>query len=322
MKGLQKDPAPGRKRLRSSFAKHEARWFYILVSPWIIGFIVFTAYPLFTSIFYSFTNWNLFEPWKFIGLRNYERLMGDSMFWRAVSNTFYYALIYVPLSMILSLLVAALLSQNIAGKRIFRTIFYIPTLIPVVVTALLFFRILAPEGGLVNQFLRLLGIGGREWFFSPAWSKPALVLMSLWGLGMPFILLLSGMKGIPTELYESARIDGSNRWIEFRHITLPMITPVLFYNLVMGIISSLQIFTQVYVIGLNPLMPGGSTGSGGGPDNSLLSIVQLLYIRGFRDYRMGYASAIAWILFIVTLIFTLLVFRSSTLWVYYEEDRK
>lgn len=299
----------------------ETKWFWIFISPWIIGFGLFTLIPMIASFVYSFTDWNMFQKAQNVGLSNYKKLFHDEMFWKALYNTFYYALFYVILSTLLSLFIAVILNNPLKGRRVFRTIFYIPTLVPVVVSALLFFRILAPEGP-VNSFLKLFGITGPKWFFSASWSKPALILMSLWGLGTAFILLLSGLQGIPQELYESARIDGAGAWAEFRYITVPQLSPIIFYNVVMAIINSLQIFTQVYVIGTNALMPGGSTGSGGGPENSLLSIVQFLYIRGFRDYQMGYASACAWILFVIILILTMLVFKSSALWTYYEEEKK
>jgi multiple sugar transport system permease protein len=310
------------KYKRSSIERREARWFYLIISPWIVGFLVFTAYPMFASMFYSFTSWDMFSPFDFIGASNYVRLTQDTMFWTALYNTFYYASLYVPLSIILSLFVANLLNRKMKGQRVFRTLFYIPTLVPVVVSSLLFFRILAPGSGIVDRFLGIFGIKGPTWFFSEVWSKPALIIMSLWGLGTGFVLLLSGIQGIPLELYESARMDGSGKWVEFRHITLPMISSVIFYNLVIGIINALQIFTQVYVIGTNPLMPGGSSGSGAGPQNSLISIVQFLYLRAFREYNMGYASAIAWVLFIIILLFTMLIIRSSAIWTYYEAEVK
>ncbi len=306
---------------RRKLKRRETLWFWFFVSPWVIGFCIFTAVPMLTSFYYSFTDWNMFQTGSFVGLKNYGKLMSDDMFWKALYNTLYYAIIYMVLSTILSLFVAGLLNYPLRGSRVFRTIFYIPTLVPVVVTSLLFFRVLAPEGP-VNSLLGLFGIQGPKWFLSAQWSKPALIMMSLWGLGTAFILLLSGLQGVPAELYESARIDGAGEWTCFRYITVPMLSPVIFYNVVMGIINSLQVFTQVYVIGTNALMPGGSTGSGGGPENSLLSIVQLLYIKGFRDYKMGYASAIAWVLLVIILFFTMLVFKSSALWTYYEEERK
>ncbi len=302
--------------------KKEEKYFYLFIMPWLVGFLIFTAYPMAASFFYSFTDWDFFTDAHFIGLDNYKNLVKDDTFWKAIKNTFLYAAVFVPLNMGLSLFIACMLKKKMFGSSIFRTLFYVPTLIPAVVTSLLFFKIFAPNDGIVNRFLALFGIKGPEWFFSASWSKPSLIIMSLWGLGTGFILLLSGMQGIPEELYESVHLDGASKWKEFWYITFPMLSPVIFYNLIMGIIGSLQIFTQVYVVGTNALMPGGVSGSGGGPDNSLLSIVQLLYIRAFRDYHMGYASAIAWALFIIILILTMLVFKSSALWTYYEGEIK
>lgn len=299
----------------------ETKWFWVFISPWIIGFCIFTLIPMVTSFVYSFTDWNMFQKAQSVGLDNYRKLLQDDMFWKALYNTFYYAFAYVIFSTILSLFIAVLLNYPLKGRRVFRTIFYIPTLVPVVVSALLFFRVLAPDGP-VNSFLKMFGITGPKWFLSAAWSKPALIVMSLWGLGTAFILLLSGLQGVPQELYEAARIDGAGAWAEFRCITVPQLSPIIFYNVVMGVINSLQVFTQVYVIGTNALMPGGSTGSGGGPENSLMSIVQYLYIKGFRDYQMGYASACAWVLFAIILLFTMLIFKSSALWTYYEEEHR
>lgn len=310
------------KKTEKSLARKEEKYFYLFIAPWIIGFLVFTIYPMAASLSYSFTDWDFFTEAEFVGINNYRMLMKDETFWKALKNTFFYAVVFVPANMGISLFIACMLRRKIAGSSVFRTIFYIPTLIPAVVTSLLFFKIFAPDDGIVNKFLGTLGIQGPGWFFSSLWAKPALIIMSLWGLGTGFILMLSGMQGIPDELYESAHLDGAGRWSEFIYITFPMLSPIVFYNLVMGIINSLQIFTQVYVIGTNALMPGGVWGSGGGPDNSLLSIVQLLYIRAFRDYHMGYASAIAWVLFVIILSLTMLVFKSSALWTYYEGEMK
>ena len=310
------------KKKKSSLERKEEKYFFLFISPWIIGFLAFTVYPMISSILYSFTDWDFFTEANFVGMENYKSLLQDDMFWKALYNTFFYAVIFVPLNMGISLFIACMLKKKIFGSNFFRTVFYIPSLIPVVVTSLLFFQIFAPDGGIVNKLLEKAGIQGPEWFFSPVWSKPTLIIMSLWGLGTGFILLLSGMQGIPDELYESAHLDGANKWKEFCYITFPMLSPIIFYNLIMGMISSLQIFTQVYVVGTNALMPGGVSGSGGGPENSLLSIVQLLYIKAFRDYHMGYASAVAWVLFVIILLMTMLVFKSSALWTYYEGEVK
>jgi len=301
--------------------KREARWFYLFISPWLIGFLALTVYPMGASILYSFTDWNMFQPWDFIGFANYQKLLTNTTFYKSLYNTFYYALLFVPLSMIISLFLAWLLNRKIRGQRFYRTLFYVPTLVPVVVSALIFMWILAPSGGLMNRVLSVFGIRGPAWFYDAAWSKPGLVIMSLWGLGAGFVLLLSGMQGIPNELYEAGYLDGANAWHEFRYITLPMLSPMILFNLIMNIINALQIFTQPYVLGSQNGMPGRS-GLGGGVDNSFLSMVQLLYNQAFRQYKMGYASALAWVMFIIILILTLLVMKSSEAWTYYEGGSK
>lgn len=309
------------KHVRFTVAeKRETAWFYLLISPWLIGFFALTVYPMGASLYYSFTNWNMFQTPKWIALQNYTKLLSNKTFFTSLYNTFYYALLYVPMSMAIALFLAWLLNKNIRGKRFYRTLFYIPTLVPVVVSALIFMWILAPEG-IFNNFLSIFGIQGPSWFYDANWSKPALVIMSLWGLGSGFVLLLSGMQGIPQELYEAGYLDGTNAWQEFRHITMPMLSPMVLYNLVMNIINALQIFTQPYVLGSQNGMPGRS-GLGGGVSNSFLSMVQLLYNQAFQQYKMGYASAIAWVLFVIILILTLLVMKSSEAWTYYEGEAR
>ena len=291
--------------------KREAMWFYIMVSPWVIGFLVFTLGPMIYSAYLSLTNWDLFSAPKFIGFENYTDLFTkDKIFWKTVGNTFYYAFISVFLGMAASLWIANLLNKPLKGMRIYRTLLYIPATVPVVASSLLFIKLLAPDAGLVNQFLGWFGIDGPPWLLSPDWVKPALILMSLWGVGGGVTLLLAGMKGIPAEFYEAAAIDGANSRQQFFQITLPMLSPVIFFNLVMGLIGSLQIFTEIYIV------------TGGGPNNASKMIVPYLFDNAFRWYKMGYASAIAWVLFAITLVFTALVFRSSNLWVYYESEIK
>lgn len=305
---------------RTPGERRESAWFYLMIFPWLFGFFTLTVYPMVASIYYSFTNWNMFQTAKYVGVQNYAKLFSNSTFYTALYNTFYYALLYVPLSMIISLFLAWLLNRNIRGRRIYRTLFYIPTLVPVVVSALIFMWILAPEG-ILNRLLAMLNIQGPAWFYDAKWSKPGLIIMSLWGLGTGFVLLLSGMQGIPKELYEACYLDGATAWHEFRYITMPMLSPMILYNLVMNIISALQIFTQPYVLGSQNGMPG-RTGLGGGVENSFLSMVQLLYNQAFKQYKMGYASALAWVLFIIILLLTMLVMKSSAAWTYYEGEQR
>lgn len=291
--------------------KREAIWFYIMVSPWVIGFISFTLGPMIYSLYLSLTSWDLFSSPEFIGFKNYIDLFTkDRIFWKTVGNTFYYAFISVFLGMAASLWIANLLNKPFKGMRIYRTLLYIPATVPVVASSLLFVKLLAPDTGLVNQFLAFFAIDGPSWLLHPDWVKPALILMSLWGVGGGVTLLLAGMKGIPVEFYEAAAIDGANSRQQFFKVTLPLLSPVIFFNLVMGLIGSLQIFTQIYIV------------TGGGPNNASKMIVPYLFDNAFRWYKMGYASAIAWVLFAITLVFTALVFRSSSLWVYYESEIK
>ncbi|MEC0184582.1 sugar ABC transporter permease [Paenibacillus peoriae] len=288
----------------------DGKWFYIFISPWLIGFVGLTLGPILFSIYMSFTNWDLFQSPSFIGLDNYKTLLTDDLlFWKSVGNTFFYALISIPLGMAISLWIAYYLNKKIKGITFFRILFYLPSVVPVVASSLLFVHLLAPNKGLINRALALFGIQGPAWLLDPNWVKPALILMSLWGVGGGVVLLLAGMKGIPQELYEAAAIDGAQSTQSFFHITFPMLTPVIFFNLVTGIIGALQTFAQVFIV------------TSGGPDNASQMVVPYLFQNAFQFYKMGYASAIAWVLFIMIMVLTLLIFRSSALWVHYEEGK-
>jgi multiple sugar transport system permease protein len=288
----------------------EGSWFYFFISPWLIGFTLLTLGPILFSIYMSFTDWDLFQSPHFNGLENYKNLLTDDpIFWKSVYNTFFYALISIPLGMAISLWIAYYLNKKLKGITFFRVLFYLPSVVPVVAGSLLFIHLLAPTKGLINQGLSLIGITGPAWLLDPLWVKPALILMSLWGVGGGVVLLLAGMKGVPPELYEAAAIDGANNRQSFYNITFPMLTPVIFFNLVTGIIGALQTFAQVFIV------------TAGGPDNSSQMVVPYLFENAFQFYKMGYASAIAWVLFILIMLLTLVVFRSSALWVHYEEGK-
>ena len=288
----------------------EGSWFYFFISPWLIGFTLLTLGPILFSIYMSFTDWDLFQSPHFNGLENYKNLLTDDpIFWKSVYNTFFYALISIPLGMAISLWIAYYLNKKLKGITFFRVLFYLPSVVPVVAGSLLFIHLLAPTQGLINQGLSLIGITGPAWLLDPHWVKPALILMSLWGVGGGVVLLLAGMKGVPPELYEAAAIDGANNRQSFYNITFPMLTPVIFFNLVTGIIGALQTFAQVFIV------------TAGGPDNSSQMVVPYLFENAFQFYKMGYASAIAWVLFILIMLLTLVVFRSSALWVHYEEGK-
>ncbi|WP_338555417.1 sugar ABC transporter permease [Paenibacillus sp. KS-LC4] len=290
--------------------KKDGQWFYIFISPWLIGFLGLTFGPILFSIYMSFTDWDLFQSPHFIGLENYVTLLTDDpIFWKAVGNTFFYACIAVPAGLILSLWIAYYLNKKLRGITFFRVLYYLPSVVPVVAASLLFKQLFAPTEGLINRFLAWFGLEGPQWLLDASWVKPALVVMSLWGVGGGIVLLLAGMKGIPQELYEASSIDGASSGQSFFAITFPMLTPIIFFNLVTGIIGALQTFAQVFIV------------TQGGPDNASQMIVPYLFQNAFKFYKMGYASSIAWMLFLIILVLTLFVFRSSALWVHYEEGK-
>jgi len=287
----------------------QSRWFFAFVSPWIIGFVCFTIGPMIFSIIMSFTDWDMFSEFNFIGFDNYLRLFKDDIFLKALANTFQYTLISVPINLLLSLGMAYLLSFHLKGMRVFRTIYYLPSIVPIVASTMLFTRLLSSKG-LVNQALALFGIDGPVWLLSKDHVLWSFVFLSLWGVGGTMILMLSAINSVGEEMYESALLDGASRFRMFISITIPQISPILFFNLITGVIGSLQTFTQVYMM------------TGGGPDYASEMIVPYLYRNAFSFYRMGYASAMAWVLFMIVMVLSLIVLKSSSLWVFYEEEVK
>jgi multiple sugar transport system permease protein len=301
-------PQPRRRRLTQS--RKEAIDCYVFMSPAIIGLLVFTLGPILASAYISFTDYDILGSPVWVGLENYIKLFHDPFFWQSIKVTVIYSVVSVPLGLVVSLALAMLLNRSLKGIYLFRTIFYLPAVISGVAVSLLWKWIFNPDFGLMNYFLAFLGIDGPKWLFDENWALPALIVMSLWGVGGGMLIYLAGLQGIPTELYEAAEIDGANRWRKFISVTIPMLSPVIFFNLVMGIIGSLQIFTEGYVM------------TAGGPNNSTLFSVLYLYRNAFDYLQMGYASAIAWVLFLIILLLTLAVFKSSPLWVFYEEQRR
>jgi multiple sugar transport system permease protein len=279
---------------------------YAFISPWILGFLVFTAYPFLSSIYLSFTRYNIVTPPVWVGGQNYKMLLHDDpQFWKALWVTFRFALASVPLGIVAGVGLALLLNQKVRGLSIYRTIFFVPSIVPTVATATIFLWILNPELGLVNSLLRAVHIQGPAWLQDTRWAPWSIVMMSLWGVGGSMIIYLAGLKDIPAHLYEAAHIDGANAFQRMRHITLPMLTPVIFFNLVMGIIGAFQYFTEVYMM------------TQGGPEDSTLFYALYLFQRAWRYLDMGYASALAWVLFAVIMAVTLLVFRTQRRWVHY-----
>ncbi len=285
---------------------------YLFVSPWIISLLVFTAYPTIASVFFAMTNYSILKPPEFVGLKNFQTMFfEDPLFWVSVKNTTYYALISVPLSLIVALLLAMLLNQKLTGIGFYRTAFYLPSLVPAVAATLLWLVILDPRLGLVNEGLRSIGLKPVGWFQSAVWAKPALILMSLWlGTGASMLIFLAALKEIPQSLMDAAMIDGADAMQRFRHVTLPLISPTILFNLILGIIGSFQVFGTAFVA-------TGSANSAG-PLNSMLMYMVLLYRNAFRYFNMGYASAMALVMFLVLVLVTVLTIRSSSQWVYYE----
>ncbi|MBI5670086.1 MAG: sugar ABC transporter permease [Chloroflexi bacterium] len=292
----------------SSLARREALSFYILILPWLVGFLVFLAYPMLRSLYLSFTSYDLLSPPVWVGFRNFERIFSDANFWQSVKVTFLYALGSVPGGTIIALALAMVLSQKLRGVNIWRTIFFIPSILSSIAVAVLWLFIFRPEGGLLNMVLGVFGIQGPDWLLSEQWALPALILMSWWSVGGQIVIYLAGLKGIPEVLYEAAEIDGANDLAKFRFVTLPMLSPTIFFNVVLAIIGALQVFDAGYVM------------TRGGPNDATLFYMLNLYERAFQMAQMGYASALAWILFVIIMVITLLVIRSSAAWVYYEAE--
>jgi multiple sugar transport system permease protein len=294
-------------------SQREAAWAYFFISPWIIGFIAFTIGPMLASLYYSFTEYDIISQPRWIGLANFRELLSDPLFWKSLQVTVYYASLALPLGLLVGFFLAILLNQKVPGVNLWRTLYYLPSVIAGVAVALLWIRIFNPRIGLLNPFLAKFGVKGPGWLNDPQWAIPSLVIMSLWSVGGGMIIYQAGLQGVPTALYDAAKVDGANLWQRFWHVTLPMVTPVIFYNLVMGLIGTFQYFTATYVI-------GSAAGNVGGPARSTLFYNLYLYQNAFRYFDMGYASAMAWILLLIVLGLTMMMFRSSQVWVYYEGE--
>jgi multiple sugar transport system permease protein len=310
-------------RKQLSMSKREALYGYLFISPWLIGFILFTIGPMLASLYFSFTDYNVVDSPIWVGLANYTKIfsgipeairtqssepLGDPLFWKSLQVTLYYAMMALPLGLIVSFFLAVLLNQKIPGVNLWRTVYFLPSVIAGVAVTILWVRIFSPRVGILNPILEKFGIPGPGWLSSPDWAVPALVIMSLWGIGGGMIIYLAGLQGVPTDLYDASKVDGANLFQRFRYVTFPMMTPVIFYELVLSLIATFQYFTEAYV----------ASGGTGGPVRSTLFYNLYLYQNAFKYFEMGYASSMAWILFIIVLVLTLLVFRSSQYWVYYE----
>jgi len=293
--------------------RYNTKWGYIFISPWIIGFLVFTFLPVLATIAFSFTNYNPVQPdaTQYVGVQNYVRMPSDEKVVTSLWVTVRYALISIPVTLAFGLGLALLgNSKRLVGTNLFRTMFYMPMMIPVVAGALIFKGVMNTQSGWINLGLEAVGIPGPDWINSTFWITPAMVIIGLWGVGNLFLTLMAGMQGVPTELYEAADIDGAGAWIKFRHVTLPMISPVLFYNLTLMLIGTFKIFDLPYVL---------KDGTGGPADQTLFYVLNF-YKNSFSYNLMGYGSALAWVLFIIVLILTIINFWGQSKWVYYAGD--
>jgi multiple sugar transport system permease protein len=279
---------------------------YLFISPFILGVLFWVLYPALMAAWLSFQEWNLITPAKYVGLKNFEKMFNDKLFWQSLRVTTIYTFISVPLGLTFSFLLALLINTKIKGIAFFRTIYYLPTIVPAVASAVLWAWILNTDFGLLNAGLSFFGIQKIAWLQEPEWALPALILMSLWSVGAAMIIFLAGLQGIDEVFYEAAKIDGAGRWAQMRHITIPMMSSVIFFNLILGIIGSFQVFTAGYLM------------TDGGPQNATLFFVLYLYRQGFQFLKMGYAAALSWVLFLIIMVFTVIVFRTLGRRVYYQ----
>jgi len=294
---------------RLSWQENFYGWLFAM--PWILGFILFTGGPILASAVMALTDWDIVNPPEWVGLGNFHRMFfEDGSFYTSLKVSTIYAAVSVPLHIILGVAISLLLNANIRGVSLYRTIYYMPAVLPLVAVAIMWRWIFSPDWGLLNYLLSLIGITGPAWLASPKWALPALIIMNVWSVGGSIVIYLAGLQGIPTDLYDAASVDGAGMWAKLRYVTLPMLSPVIFFQLVMGIIGSLQVFVQPYLM------------TNGGPHDSTLFFLLYLYRNAFQYFKMGYASALSWFLFIYIAVLTLLVFRSSQAWVYYEGELK
>jgi len=296
-----------RTRQRMTAAqRRELRDGLLFTSPFIFGVLALWIGPMIYSLYLLVHKWNMLAPPKFIGLGHFERMLEDPLVGTALYNTAYYTFIGVPLQLLVAFVLAVMLNQDLRGRGIYRTIYYLPSITPAVAFAVVWVQILNPEFGVLNEVLSWVGIGPINWLFDPAWAKPAFIIMTLWLTGFQMIIFLAGLQGVPKELQEAAEIDGANTWRRFFNVTIPIISPIIFFNMIIGIIGSFQVFTSAFIM------------TDGSPQNSTLFMVLYLYRNAFELFKMGYAAALAWLLFVIIMIFTAIQFFFANQWVYYE----
>jgi len=277
------------------------------ISPWLLGFVLLTVYPVGASLYWSFCDYDVLNEPVWVGTLNYSQMFTDSVFWQSLWNTLVYAALSLPLGLGLSLAVAVLLNQQVRGMSLFRTLFFLPAMVPMVAVAMIWLWVLNGEYSLLNYALRQVGIEGPNWLTDPRWVKPALVMMAVWQTGGTMVIFLASLQDVPRPLYESADLDGANPLQKFWHVTVPLISPVIYFNLVMGIIGSLQVFAQPFIL----------FGGEGGPNRAALLYTVYLFQNAFRDFRLGYASAMAWVLFVIIVVLTWIATRATRRHIYY-----
>jgi len=281
---------------------------YLFILPWLIGFVLWVAIPMLASAYISLTDWEIVTPARWVGLAEFQKLFRDDRFYLSLYNTAYYVVLGVPTHVAIALLAALALNAGLRGIGIFRTLYYLPSVTPAVASAMLWLWLFNAEFGLINMGLRAVGLPGILWLQDTHWSKPAFILMSYWSIGAQMVILLAGLQSVPQHLYEAAAIDGAGRLARFRHVTLPLLTPSIFFTMIVGFIGASQVFTSAYIM------------TSGGPENSTLFYVLYLYRSAFENFQMGYASALAWVLFLIIMAVTLLQFRIADRWVFYEGE--
>lgn len=290
--------------------KRQNLWGWILISPLVLGLSLWVVFPMGLSFYTSFTRWDMLGKPEFIGFLNYVKIFTeDELFLKSIRNTMLFTVMTVPMQMVVSLAVALLLNSHIRGKGVFRTIFYLPTLIPIVVSSIMWIWMFNNQYGLINYFLNTIGLDKVKWLDSPNMVLPSFSIMNIWNVGNIIVIFLAGLQGIPTDLMEAVEIDGGGSWHRFRYVILPMLSPIILYNMIVSMIKCLQLFVEPYIM------------TGGGPVNSSLSFVLHIYNNAFKYGKMGMANAMAWVLFILTMIISLIIFKTSDHWTYYEGDK-
>ncbi len=298
----------GQGRTLSALKHREAIDGFLFASPFLLGFLLWIAFPMLYSVWLVFQSWDLLTPPRFVGLNNLHQLLSDPSTGIVLANTAFYTFIGVPLRLMLAFALAMALNVNLRGRDVYRTIFYLPAITPIIATAVVWVRIFHPEFGILNEAIGIVGIPPQKWLFNPVLAKPAFIFMDLWTIGPQFVIFLAGLQSVPVTLLEAANIDGAGAIRRFFSVVVPMVSPVIFFNLVVGIIGSFQVFTTALVM------------TNGGPQNATLFAVLYIYQNGFQFFRMGYAATLAWLLFLIILTFTIAQFLLGRQWVFYEEN--